>query len=53
MNYINEFEETYGQVHPVFYQGTYAQALNDAKLELRFLVIYLHSDNQDCAAFCR
>ncbi|XKL66963.1 hypothetical protein PGB90_010383 [Kerria lacca] len=53
IHYINKFEENYGQRHPVFYQGTYAQALNDAKLELRFLIVYLHSDNQDCASFCR
>lgn len=53
VSYINEFEESYGRRHPVFYQGTYAQALNDAKLELRFLIVYLHSDNQDCASFCR
>lgn len=37
----------------MFYQGTYAQALNDSKLELRFLIVYLHSENQDCASFCR
>lgn len=28
----------------MFYQGTYAQALNDAKRELKFLLIYLHSE---------
>ncbi|KAK7604112.1 hypothetical protein V9T40_004385 [Parthenolecanium corni] len=53
LNFINKFEETFGRRHPVFYQGTYAQALNDAKLELRFLIVYLHSDSQDCSSFCR
>lgn len=40
--------------HPVFYQGTYAQALNDAKRELKFLVVYLHAENNsEVANFCR
>lgn len=39
--------------HPVFYQGTYAQALNDAKRELKFLLIYLHKDGQESTNFCR
>lgn len=39
----------------MFYQGTYAQALNDAKRELKFLAIYLHteSSNSDVTRFCR
>lgn len=54
MSFIEEFENRYGSSHPVFYQGTYSQALNDAKHELRFLLIYLHGDDhQDTAAFCR
>lgn len=43
LSFVNSYEEHYGNVHPVFYQGTYAQAVNDAKQELRFLLIYLHS----------
>lgn len=54
MQLINSYDARYGAVHPVFYQGTYAQALNAAKTELTFLVVYLHSDNNsDCDAFCR
>lgn len=54
MNFINSFNENYGPHHPVFYQGSYSQALNDAKQELRFLLVYLHADNnQDCTNFCR
>ena len=45
MQLINSYDAKYGPVHPVFYQGTYAQALNAAKQELTFLVVYLHSDN--------
>ncbi|CAL1527959.1 unnamed protein product [Lymnaea stagnalis] len=54
VNFISSFESRYGQVHPVFYQGTYSQALNDAKKELRFLLVYLHSeDHQNTDQFCR
>jgi len=54
MQLINSYDAKYGPVHPVFYQGTYAQALNAAKQELTFLVVYLHSDNNsDCDTFCR
>ncbi|KAE8748558.1 hypothetical protein FOCC_FOCC004734 [Frankliniella occidentalis] len=54
MNFIRSYEENYGNQHPVFYQGSYHQALNDAKHELRFLIVYLHSDDhQDNIDFCR
>uniref|UniRef100_A0A4W3JXR4 Fas associated factor family member 2 n=1 Tax=Callorhinchus milii TaxID=7868 RepID=A0A4W3JXR4_CALMI len=52
--FIQSFEEQYGRTHPVFYQGTYSQALNDAKRELRYLLVYLHGDDhQDTDEFCR
>uniref|UniRef100_A0A1A9W0Q3 UBX domain-containing protein n=1 Tax=Glossina brevipalpis TaxID=37001 RepID=A0A1A9W0Q3_9MUSC len=54
-SFIRSYSERYPQ-HPVFYQGTYAQALNDAKQELCFLLVYLHSDptkNLDVDSFCR
>ncbi|XP_050534297.1 FAS-associated factor 2 isoform X1 [Daktulosphaira vitifoliae] len=51
--FIESFESLYGNEHPVFYRGSYKQALNDAKQELRFLVIYLHqNDQQQCSTFC-
>lgn len=54
ISFIHNFEEKYGSTHPVFYQGTYSQALNDAKQELRFLLVYLHGDDhQDSDEFCR
>ncbi|KAM9312930.1 FAS-associated factor 2 [Gastrophryne carolinensis] len=54
VSFIQMFEEKYGRTHPVFYQGTYSQALNDAKQELRFLLVYLHGeDHQDSDEFCR
>lgn len=43
LKFIREYNVKYPS-HPVFYQGTYAQALNDAKRELKFLLIYLHSE---------
>ncbi|KAL5015363.1 hypothetical protein ScPMuIL_009633 [Solemya velum] len=54
VRFIRNFEEKHGNGHPVFYQGTYSQALNDAKQELRFLLVYLHGDDhQDTPDFCR
>uniref|UniRef100_K7G4A3 Fas associated factor family member 2 n=1 Tax=Pelodiscus sinensis TaxID=13735 RepID=K7G4A3_PELSI len=54
VSFIHVFEEKYGRIHPVFYRGTYSQALNDAKRELRFLLVYLHGDeHQDSDEFCR
>ncbi|CAE1166269.1 FAF2 [Acanthosepion pharaonis] len=52
--FIRKFKEEYGQNHPVFYQGAYSQAVNDAKRELRFLLVYLHEDgNSDSILFCQ
>uniref|UniRef100_A0A1B6M7B8 UBX domain-containing protein n=1 Tax=Graphocephala atropunctata TaxID=36148 RepID=A0A1B6M7B8_9HEMI len=54
MRFLHQFEESFGSIHPVFYQGSYGQALTDAKQELRFLVVYLHQDNnKNCNNFCR
>jgi len=54
MNFINSFDEKYGSRHPVFYQGTYSQAVTDAKLELRFLIVFLHDDSYpESENFCR
>lgn len=44
LKFIDDYNIKYGSVHPVFYRGTYAQALNDAKRELKFLLVYLHSE---------
>uniref|UniRef100_A0A336M8X6 CSON011543 protein n=1 Tax=Culicoides sonorensis TaxID=179676 RepID=A0A336M8X6_CULSO len=54
---VLQFIELYKEknpVHPVFYQGTYSQALNDAKRELKFLLILLHSEQKpESVNFCR
>lgn len=56
LQFIRQYNEKYAQ-HPVFYQGTYAQALNDAKRELKFLAVYLHSESSshsnEVTRFCR
>ncbi|XP_057655911.1 FAS-associated factor 2 [Diorhabda carinulata] len=53
MDFIKLYEEKYSQTHPVFYQGTFSQVLNDAKRELRFLLVYLHdSKATDTDSFC-
>lgn len=53
MGFINSYQSRFNP-HPVFYQGTYAQALNDAKNELRFLIVYLHSEAAtETQNFCR
>ncbi|KAG6443344.1 FAS-associated factor 2 [Manduca sexta] len=53
MNFISSYTSRFNP-HPVFYQGTYAQALNDAKNELRFLIVYLHSESAtETQNFCR
>lgn len=54
MNFIRSYEEKYGSIHPVFYQGSYSQALSDAKQELRFLLVYLHKEEAtDVDQWCR
>lgn len=53
MDFIKMYEDKYSTEHPVFYQGTFSQVLNDAKRELRFLLIYLHDTSAtDTDLFC-
>lgn len=50
----SSFEERYGTTHPAFFRGTSAQALQDARRNLRFLLVYLHSETQrDSATFAQ
>ena len=47
-----QYNTKYGTNHANFYQGSYAQAVNEAKRDLKFLVVYLHqNDNKDCHTF--
>ncbi len=41
-------------IFPPFHRGSYAQALDEAKRQLKFLLVYLHSaEHQDTERFCR
>ncbi|KAK3808191.1 MAG: hypothetical protein J3R72DRAFT_88331 [Linnemannia gamsii] len=52
--FLRDFEESYGTTHPNFYAGGYSAALNKAKSDLKFLVVYLHSDEHDATdKFCK
>lgn len=54
MAFIGDFQRKYGDQHPNFYRGSYPQALNEAKQELRFLMVYLHNElHQDTLDFCQ
>lgn len=54
IEFIREYDEKLSDTHPVFYQGTFSQVLNDAKRELRFLLVYLHQNgNSEAENFCR
>ncbi|KAJ3188256.1 FAS-associated factor 2 [Gaertneriomyces sp. JEL0708] len=51
--FIREFERTYSVTHPDFFQGSYEQALQKTKTELRYMLVYLHSNQQDATPdFC-
>ncbi|CAG8445113.1 2055_t:CDS:2 [Scutellospora calospora] len=45
--FIQKFEENYGNTHPDFFQGSYSQALDRAKNDLRFTMIILQADEHD------
>ena len=52
--FVREYNERYGSSHPPFNRGGYYQVLEEAKRDLRFLLVYLHSeDHQDTDHFCR
>ncbi|KAJ3191565.1 hypothetical protein HK101_007603, partial [Irineochytrium annulatum] len=45
--FLLDFEHLYGTAHPEFFQGTYSQALDVAKRELRYLLVILQSSEHD------
>lgn len=52
-NFIQYFQSKYGSNHPTFFPGSYNTALNEAKVNLKFLLIYLHcKSHQDTDNFC-
>ncbi|CAG0889300.1 unnamed protein product [Darwinula stevensoni] len=44
-SWIQAFESQYGMRHPRFFRGSYRQALDEAKRDLKFLLVYLHSED--------
>ncbi|KAL5493768.1 hypothetical protein EMCRGX_G014992 [Ephydatia muelleri] len=51
--FVTGFEAEFGRIHPHFLTCSYSQALEQARQELRFLLVYLHSPgHQDTAEFC-
>ena len=42
VSFIRDYDRIYGVEHPNFYVGTYSQALNEAKKDLKFVLAYLH-----------
>ncbi len=51
--FVADFETQIGRAHPPFFLGSYLQVLEEAKKELKFLLVYLHSeDHQDTQRFC-
>jgi len=53
VRFCSEFDAKYGDGHPPFFIGNYSQVLEEAKKELKFLLVYLHSgDHEDTDRFC-
>jgi FAS-associated factor 2 len=48
-----EFESKYGKVHPKFFQGSYFQAVEQSKKVFKFILVYIHSNTDQCDLFCR
>lgn len=40
------FEKHFGEDHPLFFPGQFREALNDARLRFRPVIVYLHSPRQ-------
>ncbi|KAJ1330603.1 hypothetical protein BSLG_009055 [Batrachochytrium salamandrivorans] len=54
VRFKEDFAMQYGLKSPQFYSGTYTQALNFAKREIRYVLAVLQSDeHDDTAVFCR
>merc|ERR1712168_1440612 len=52
--FIELYETEFGVSHPAFRPVSYSQALNDAKKDLQFLLVYIHGDDHsDSPEFCR
>eukprot|EP00177_Eucheuma_denticulatum_P003211 GFKZ01005795.1.p1 GENE.GFKZ01005795.1~~GFKZ01005795.1.p1 ORF type:complete len:460 (+),score=77.16 GFKZ01005795.1:76-1380(+) len=43
--FINFFNQRYGTTHPPFFDGGYFAALSAAQADIKFLLVYLHSES--------
>ena len=52
--FLSEFNAKYGRDHVAFHTGSYSRALEEAKRDLKFLLVYLHCpSHQDTKSFCQ
>ena len=52
--FISTFELQYGNSHPEFFRGSYNDALSKARRDIKFMLVYLHSqDHMRTEQFCR
>lgn len=52
--FISFYESRYGTTHPNFYDGSYSAALNAANNQVKFLLVYLHSESHRLTpGFCQ
>ncbi|GJQ15362.1 hypothetical protein GpartN1_g7153.t1 [Galdieria partita] len=52
--FAQQFESEYGSIHPTFFQGCFLDALNYAKQQFKFVLVYLHADRHYLTPdFCR
>lgn len=54
IQFQRKFDQRFGDKGPRFYEGSYTQALDNAKQNLKYLLVVLHSeDHDDTERFCR
>lgn len=52
--FVSFYESQYGTTHPDFYDGSYAAALAASNAELKFMLVYIHSESHRLTpTFCR
>jgi FAS-associated factor 2 len=52
--FINNFKDSYGDVHPAFFQGSFLDAAQKSKNDFQFLIAYVHSPNHpNTDKFCK
>ncbi|CAD2090573.1 conserved Plasmodium protein, unknown function [Plasmodium vinckei lentum] len=52
-NFTMYYEEQYGKTHVTFFNGSLKEAINKSKREEKLLLVYLHTENEESAYFCK